>query len=89
MAKKTAPKTRRSLPFSLEVKFNGFTKKKRTDNLDIAILSLKPELLLTEMYVTATKGKAVSERKLNLVQGRKLFNDSSFREIFINNLLLN
>lgn len=75
--------------YSLVFKFNGFTKKKFTDNLDEAIQAVKPPLLLTEMYVTAKKGDAVSERKLNLVQGRKLFNDSVFREVFINNLLLN
>jgi hypothetical protein len=88
MAKKVTNK-KVSLPISLMVKFNGFEEEKRTDNIDEAILSFKPEMLMTEMYITAKKGEMVSERKLTLVQGRKLFNNESFRQIFINNLLLN
>ena len=67
---------------------NGETKRKRTDNIEEAILAVKPEMLHTEMYITVKVGKNLIERKLPLINARKLFNDSTFREIFINNLML-
>ena len=67
---------------------NGETKRKRTDNIEEAILSVKPPLVHTEMFVTVKVGDNRIERKLNLINARKLFNDSLFREIFINNLML-
>lgn len=57
-------------------------------NIKHAIEEVKPAQLHTEMYVTIKDGSNLIERKLNLIQGKKLFNDEMFREIFINNLLL-
>lgn len=53
-----------------------------------AILSFKPEVLYTEVYVIVDDSGEVRDRKLTLIQGKKLFNDEDFIEIFINNLLL-
>lgn len=70
--------------------FNGETYKKRTDNIKDAILSLEPEVLLTEMYVIVQKTgvKDKIERRLNLIQGKRLFKNEDFLDVFINNLLL-
>lgn len=69
--------------------FNGLKFVKRTNELAETILKLKPEILYTEVYVTVTKGTEVSERKLSLRQGKNLFINEDFLQIFINNLLLN
>lgn len=74
--------------YYLTLNFNGETYKKRPVDVKQAILSLKPAVLLTEMYVTLKKGDDVRERKLNLVQGKKLFNDENFLDVFVMNLLL-
>lgn len=74
--------------YNLTLKFNGETFTKRPKDIKQAILSLKPEQLHTEMYVTLKNKEDVRERKLNLVQGRKLFIDENFLDIFIMNLTL-
>lgn len=77
---------------NLTISFNGETYKKRSKDIEQTILSLKPEVLYTELYFTISKGsgkfKELTERKLNLIQARKLFQDDFFRQVFINNLLL-
>lgn len=75
--------------YNLTLNFNGETFTKRPKDIKKAILSLKPEMLLTEMYVTLKNKKDIRERKLTLIQGRKLFNNEDFLDIFINNLLIN
>lgn len=73
---------------TIKLIFNGLTFTKRSNDIAKAILSVKPEVLYTEVYVViGPKGNTI-ERRLNLVQGRKLFNNDDFLEIFINNLLL-
>lgn len=74
--------------YSLWVKFNGIEKRKRTDDLNETLKSLKPDWLHTEMYVKVKKGDTTSERHLNLVQAKRMFSDDLSREIFINNLHL-
>lgn len=74
--------------YSLTFKFNGEVKKKRTHDIVKAIEEVRPPLLHTEMYFTLKKGQHLLERRLNLIQARKLFADSLAREIFINNLML-
>lgn len=74
--------------YNLTFKFNGEEKIKKTDNILEALDEVRPPLLHTEMYFTLKKGKHVIERRLNLIQGRKLFRDAVAREIFINNLML-
>lgn len=74
--------------YSLWVKFNGIEKRKRTDDLNETLKSLKPDWLHTEMYVKVKKGDTTSERHLNLIQAKRMFSDDISREIFINNLHL-
>lgn len=74
--------------YSLWVKFNGIEKRKRTDDLNETLKSLKPDWLHTEMYVKVKKGDTTSERHLNLIQAKRMFSDDISREIFINNLYL-
>lgn len=76
--------------YNLTLQFNGevFKKRSTVDSLKQAILSLKPEVLHTEMYVTLKDKNDVRERKLTLRQGKSLFNSEDFLDIFIMNLLL-
>lgn len=78
------------MKYNLTLLMNGETIKKRTENIKEAILSLKPEVLVTEIYVIVQKvgSKDTTERKLNLIQGKKLFRDENFLDVFIMNLLL-
>lgn len=75
-------------PYSLTFIINGETINKRNADIDVAFMAVKPELVLTEMYVTAKRDKSMTERKLTMVQARKIFNDAMAREVFINNLQL-
>jgi len=72
--------------YFLDFYVNGKRFKKRTSDLQKTFASL--ETPITEMFVTVKKGDRTSERKLTLVQARKLINDEDYRGIFINNLLL-
>ncbi len=79
--------------YNLTLNFNGETftktlKSKSPTTIKKEILSLKPLVLLTEMYLTLQSGEDVRERKLNLLQGKKLFNDNDFLTVFTLNLLL-
>jgi len=72
----------------ISFKFNGETVTKKTDDIAKAFDEVRPPLLHTEMYVTVKKGKHVIERRLPLIQARRVFADSLAKEIFINNLML-
>lgn len=76
--------------YNLTLQFNGetFNKRPKKETLKKTILSLKPSVLYTEMYVTLKDKQDVRERKLNLVQGKNLFNNEDFLDVFIINLLL-
>lgn len=67
---------------------NGETLRKRTTDLNATIASLKPSWLHTEVYVKVTKGKQKAERRLSLINAKRVFQDDFNREVFINNLLL-
>lgn len=73
---------------NLTLNFNGETYNKRPKNVKEAIMSVKPPYLFTDVYVTLKNKEDVRERKLNLTQGKKLFNDENFLDVFIMNLLL-
>lgn len=75
--------------YSLELAFNGEVYKTTTDDLEEALLEMKPDQLLTEIYVTARKRKEVAERRLSLQQGKRIFLDDMTRQVFVQNLLLN
>ena len=74
--------------YSLTAKFNGMVFKKRTDDLNETIKSLKPDWLHTEVYFTVKKDNTVAERRLSLIQAKRVFNVDINREVFINNLML-
>lgn len=74
--------------YRLEMIVNGETVKKRGADVASLILSCKPELVLTECYLTLKVKKHVIERKLAKVNAFKLFNDETYREVFIDNLML-
>lgn len=85
-------KTPKEKTYTVLIERNGETIKKRTKDIQKTIMESKPELLHTEVYITvsygAGKDKQVSERKLNLIQGRRLYLIDTMMEVFINNLLL-
>lgn len=74
--------------YDIAILMNGETYSCITDNVKEYILSLKPELLFSEIYVTIKTTEDIIERKLNLVQGKRLFSDEMNMDIFINNLFL-
>ena len=82
--KKTKPTPK---PYKVEMVFNGSTFKKTTDDVAKTIVELKPDVLHTEVYVSVSKGKDTMERKLNLVQGKRLFLSEDFLSVFISNLM--
>lgn len=73
--------------YKIAVQFNGLTFKKRTDDIEKTILALKPEALHTEVYITIQKGHDLMERRLDLRQGRNLFINDDFRQVFLSNLI--
>ena len=74
--------------YNLEFYFNGNRFLKQTDDIEKTLLKIAPEQLYTEMYITASFEDMKTERKLNLIEGRKLFRDDTFRQIFIQNLTI-
>lgn len=74
--------------YNLTLNFNGETYNKRPKDLRGSILSVRPQFLYTDVYITLKNKKDVRERKLNLTQGKKLFNDSDFLDVFVMNLQL-
>lgn len=74
--------------YNLKMTLNGETHEVSTDNLREAILSLKPEVLFTEVYMTITKGDFTRDRHLSLKQGKQLFASDTALEIFLINLFL-
>lgn len=75
--------------YQLQLIYNGEEFKATGDTLEDAVEKLKPEWLHTEVYVTAQKGKEVSERRWQLKDAKRVFSDADVRHIFCNNLLLN
>lgn len=77
------------MKYKVTAVFNGQTFKKNTDDVSATIDELKPDQLHTQMFLTVSGKNILAERILSLVQGKKLFANPEFKEIFINNLLLN
>lgn len=74
--------------YQLIMHFNGETFQCWTNNLQISILSFKPVEVHTEGYIKIIKGTNFYERRLPLVNMRKLFNDPQTLEIMLANLYL-
>lgn len=86
--KTTQKKIKTTGKYDITIGMNGETYSCITDNVKEYILSLKPELLFSEIYVTIKTTEDIIERKLNLIQGKRLFSDEMNMDIFINNLFL-
>lgn len=80
--------TNKKKKYSVTFKFNGESKALKTDDIASAIEEVKPKQLHTEMYVTVKNGKQLVERRLLLIQAKRVFSDVFHRQVFINNLLL-
>ena len=76
-----------SKTYSITIEMNGNKITKKTNDVKTTLISLKPEFLFTELYVTIKKGKDTSSRKVPLYNGRKIFNNDDYMDIFVNNLL--
>lgn len=74
--------------YSIKFTFNGKTLSKRSVDIGQTIQEIKPEVLHTEMYVSVKDGDNKVERRLNLQQARRVFQDDIMRQIFVSNLLL-
>ena len=76
--------------FSLKGKINEIAFSKRTSDIKQTILELKPDFVFTDSYFTLSTGtganKIITERKLSLLQGKRLFNNENVLDIFILNL---
>ena len=86
--KKTPKKTVVKKLYTLEMIFNGLKKSVETNDIKKAILKLKPEILYTEIYIKIKKGDYTFERRLNLKQGKNLFINEDFLNVFVTNLLI-
>lgn len=74
--------------YLLEAVFNNENFTVETDNIDEAIVALKPEQLLSDVFFKVTKGEAVCERHLSLIEGKRVFVNEVNREVLVNNLLI-
>jgi len=87
MAKKTTTKPKEEL-YVLTMAFNGESHTVETDNVNEALKAFKPDLL-SESYVTVSKGDFTSERRLSRTQTQRVFLDDVTRDVFVMNLLHN
>lgn len=72
--------------YALNAIINGMHYSKRTNDVEKTLVELKPEFVLTEMYVTVKQEDALTERRLTTPQAKKFYQDPIFRQVFINNL---
>lgn len=90
MAKKVAKETVKKTPkkYKITVELNGETFVKETDDIKETLLSLKPEIVYSEVEIKVEKGEITTDRHLNLRQSRNLFINESFMDVFVINLML-
>lgn len=90
MAKKTPVKKVKETPkqYKVTALINGETFVKETDDIKETLLSLKPDMVYSELEVKVEKGGISTDRHLNLRQSRNLFINDSFMDVFISNLML-
>ena len=78
--------------FKLTSRINEVVFNKRTSDIKKTILEIKPDFVFTDSYFTLSSGsginKVITERKLNLLQTKKLFNNEDVLDIFIVNLMM-
>ena len=88
MPKKAPSKTPRPKKYVVEAVFNGTSARVESNSLFKAFRDIKPEFLLTEMFITVRKGEAFIERRFSLIHGRKFFANKDQQEAFISSLVL-
>lgn len=90
MPKKTTKKAavKEVKQFKITAIFNDQVIELETNDIKETLTSIKPELLNTEVDIKVQKGDQITERHLNLRQGRNLFINESFLDVFISNLML-
>ena len=78
--------------YTLKGRINETPFSKRTSDIKATLLALKPEFVFTDTYIVLSTGagasKITTERKLNLVQGKKLFNSEDYLTVFLQNLMV-
>ena len=72
--------------YTLKAIINGIHYSKRTDDVEKTLVELKPEFVLTEMYVTIKQKDALIERRMIAQHAKKFYQDPIFRQVFISNL---
>lgn len=88
--KKTSPKKiTPSFKYEVEMRFNAEVFTAKSNDLSEAIMSLKPERLLTEVFIKIYKDKElISERRIDRTRGRRIFGNPESLEIFLMSLIL-
>jgi len=74
--------------YRIDFKLNGITIRKFSDDVNEAIVKVRPDIVHTDMFITIKQGKTITERHLMLQKTRDIFRDEFHREVFVNNLLL-
>lgn len=72
--------------YSVKFIFNGEEYNAKDTDIRNAILKIKPEHLLTEIFAQVEYKGNIIERHLSLVQGKRLFINDDFLDVFIINL---
>jgi hypothetical protein len=78
-------------PYKLTIQVNGLVFSKRPKDLFLlkkAIQAIKPEIVYTEMFIDIIKGDYSFNRRFNLVQTKKIFNNEDMLDILILNNIL-
>lgn len=74
--------------FHIYIKLNGVEYETDTNDIAEFIMSTKPNILYTTFDFKVTKGNVTVSRFLYLRDGRKLFSNPTFLQVFVNNLLV-
>lgn len=78
--------------FNLIIRVNEKENRKRTKDIKKAIMDCKPDFVFTDTYLTLSKGagknKVTAERKLNLLQSKRMFGSEDVLDVFVNNLTM-
>lgn len=67
---------------------NGDVIKKTSDDLTKTFLSIKPEQIYTEVYISVQRDNHIMDRRLSLIDAKRFFNIDYVMEVFISNLML-
>jgi len=78
--------------YTLSGRINEVPFSEETTNINKTLLSLKPDFIHCDTYITLSSGegvdKTVTERKLNLTESKRIFLNEDVRAVFIQNLVM-